>query len=181
VNVAIPTVYSKLGWREYPMDKDELQQLDVNKGIDYVFEKNGKLMTVQERFRELKYKNYSDFTVRYRRDGNYHLDRVKSEFYKIEAHYFTYGITNCNKYDLGICSQFVKVAIINLEKVFDKIDSGDIIIRNNGKRTCYIENGKLICPVIPNHDGSSSFVPFDIPMLIRLWGEDLLVYSKGFL
>lgn len=180
-NIALPTVYSLLGWKEAKVDKDWLRRLDMNQGIDYVLEKDGELMTVQERFREIKYQQYTDFTIRYRRDGNYHKERVKSEFYKIDAHYFTYGITNCNKHDLSICSQFVKVAIIDLEKVFDKIDNGDIIVKNNGKRTCYIDNGKLICPIIPNHDDSSSFVPLDIPMLTKLWGSDVLIYNKGFL
>lgn len=138
-NVAIPTLYNLLGWKEYPINKEELQRLDVFHGIDYVFEKNGQIMTIQERFRELKYQNYTDFTVRYRRDGNYHLDRVESEFYKIDAHYFTYGITNCTKNDLAICTQFEKVALINLDKVFERIDCGDIIIADNGRRNCYID------------------------------------------
>lgn len=179
-NVAIPTVYSELGWKELPVDSDALKDLDIDYGTDYIFTKDGLLMTVQERFREVKYKNYTDFTIRYRRDGNYHEERRKSEFYKIKANYFTYGITNCLKTELAICSTFIKVAIINLNVIYDKIDKGEIIIINNGKRLCEIKDGKLICPVIMNHDHSSSFVPFDIPSLVRLFGDEVIVYSKGF-
>jgi len=179
-NVAIPTVYAELGWKELPVDSEALKGLDIDYGTDYIFTKDGLLMTVQERFREVKYKNYTDFTIRYRRDGNYHKERKESEFFKIKANYFTYGITNCLKTELAICSQFVKVAIINLNVVFDKIDKGEIIIQDNGKRLCTIEDGKLICPVIKNHDHSSSFVPFDIPSLVEMFGDEVLVYSKGF-
>ena len=39
-------------------------------GIDYVFRNGNTIMSVQERFREEKYKDFSDFTIRYRRDDN---------------------------------------------------------------------------------------------------------------
>lgn len=179
-NVAIPMVYEKLGWKELHVDKKQLEGLDIDYGTDYIFTKNGLLMTVQERFRESKYKNYTDFTIRYRRDYNKHEERKESEYYKMKAQYFTYGITNCLKEDLSICSNFLKVAVIDLHKIYDKIDSGDIVIRNDGSKLCSIENNQLICPVIPNRDGSSSFIPFDIPSLVKLFGKDVVLYSKGF-
>ncbi|MCH4213359.1 MAG: hypothetical protein LKF70_11300 [Prevotella sp.] len=180
-NVAIPTVYKKLGWEELKVDPTQLNDLDVKHGVDYIFrDEKGLLHTVQERFRERKYYRYSDFTIRYRRDYNSHKDRVESEYYKLNANYFTYGITNCSKYDLSLCTEFQKVAIVDLQKVYDKIDKGLIVIRNNGARVCSIEDGKIICPVIENHDHSSSFFPIEISYLVDLWGEDMVLFKKGF-
>ena len=149
---------------------------------DYVFiDEGGNLHTVQERFRESQYAIYSDFTIRYRRDQNSHAERVQSEYYKMEADYFTYGITNCSKDNITLCTQFQKVAIIDLNKVYEKIDSGEIIIRDNGRNTCRIINSNTIeCPVKYNRDGSSSFFPIEIQFLIQLWGEEMVIYNSGF-
>ena len=184
-NVAIPKVYDLIGWKEHDIDPDELEYLDVNKGIDYVFKSSdGTIKTVQERFREKMYVNYSDFTIRYRRDENFHRERVRSEYYKMAADYFTYGITNGVKSNPVTATDFLKVAIIDLRKVYQKIDDGFIVIRRNNRKVCQIitENGvrKIECPVLYNRDGSSSFFPIEIRFLIQLWGEDMVVFNKGF-
>ena len=183
-NVAIPKIYNTIGWVKYNIDPKELEQLDINKGIDYLFkDNNGNIKTVQERFRESKYQKYTDFTIRYRRDGNIHSNRIQSEYYKMKASFFTYGITNCLKTDnLISCTDFIKFAIIDLEKVYAKIDEGKIIIRDNNKSFCKIINGNtIVCPIKYNRDGSSSFFPIDIYQLVQLWGKEMIIAQKGFL
>lgn len=184
-NIAIPKVYKEVGWVQHNIDPDALEYLDVQKGIDYIFKApDGTIKTVQERFREKMYSNYSDFTIRYRRDENTHNDRVKSEYYKMAADYFTYGITNGMKSSYTSATDFIKVAIIDLKKVYQKIEDGKIIIRHNNQKVCRIieENGikKIECPVLYNRDHSSSFFPIEIKFLIQLWGEEMVVYKKGF-
>ena len=184
-HIAIPKVYDIIGWSQYNIDPDDLEYLDVQKGIDYLFKsKDGSIKTIQERFREKMYANYSDFTIRYRRDENKHNERVKSEYYKMAADYFTYGITNGMKSNFDSATDFIKVAIIDLRKVYQKIDEGLIVIRNNNRKVCRIitENGveKIECPVLMNRDHSSSFFPIEISYLIELWGDEMVVYKKGF-
>jgi hypothetical protein len=151
-------------------------------GIDYVFRINNSVMSVQERFREEQYKAYSDFTIRYRRDENKIENRHESEYYKMKAHYFTYGIIDSSKSDVKNASEFIKYAIIDLKKVYEKLDAGAIYISDNNENRCKIVDGNRIeCPIKYNSDGSSSFFPIDITYLVRIWGEDMLVAQKGFL
>jgi hypothetical protein len=180
-NVAIPVIYNPINWAQVNLDPDDAVHIDMFQGIDYVFNHNGATKTVQERFRERKYQQYSDFTIRYRRDGNMHSDRHQSEYYKMKADYFTYGITNCLKDDLTQCTDFLKYAIIDLRIVYSKIDAGDIFIRDNGRNTCRIIDNKIECPVKFNTDGSSSFFPIEISFLIDLWGNDIIIAQKGFI
>jgi len=138
-------------------------------------------LSVQERFREEKFKDYSDFTIRYRRDENKFLDRKESEYYKMKAHYFTYGIINSTKKEVNNTSGFLKYAIIDLKKVYEKLDSKDIYILDNGKNRCRIvDNAKIECPIKYNNDGSSSFFPIDISFLVKLWGDDMVIAQRGF-
>jgi len=180
-NVAIPRIYNTIGWREVNRDEEEAIRADMFDGIDYVFKSGSEYKSVQERFRERKYQNYSDFTIRYRRDLNPDASRHQSEYYKMKADYFTYGITNCLKDDLTKCTDFLKYAIVDLKKVYSKIDGNEIIIRDNCRNTCNIENGKIICPVKYNSDGSSSFFPIEISYLVQLWGNTLIIAQKGFI
>ncbi|TXK74538.1 hypothetical protein [Mesonia sp. HuA40] len=184
-NVAIPNIYNPLNWEQVNLNEDFAEQIDMQNGIDYVFRHNGQIKTVQERFRESKYRQYSDFTIRYRRDGNMHADRRESEYYKMQAQFFTYGITNCLKSNLPSCTSFLKYALIDLEKVYSKIDNGEIIIRDNNRNFCRIieNNGVRIieCPVKYNRDGSSSFFPIEISFLIELFGNDIVISQNGFI
>jgi hypothetical protein len=181
-NVAIPKIYNLINWQKVNLEQAYAEEIDMQQGIDYVFRDiNGVLKTVQERFRESKYQQYSDFTIRYRRDRNIHSSRRESEYYKMKADYFTYGITNCLKSNHKQCTDFIKYAIIDLRKVYEKIDNGLIIIRNNQKNTCEIVDNKIICPVKYNHDGSSSFFPIEIAYLVQIWGNEIILAQKGFL
>ena len=99
--IALKEIYNPIGWREYPMDKAELDKIDVENAIDYVMiDSQGKKHNVQERFREYHYHFYKDATLRYRRDFNSKADRKESEFYKITADYLVYGIINASKNQL---------------------------------------------------------------------------------
>lgn len=180
-NIALPNIYAPLNWQPYLLDATKAKEIDMFKGIDYVFTHEGTYKTVQERFREQKYQQYSDFTIRYRRDDNPIADRHASEYYKMKAHYFVYGIINSSKEQVAHCTDFIKYAVIDLQKVYEQIDNGNIVIANNGKHFCQIQDDKMVCPIEYNTDGSSSFFPIDIHLLVKLWGDDMLLAQKGFL
>ena len=178
--LALPKIYAPLNWQPYVLSAKKATEIDMFKGIDYVFTNDG-FITVQERFREKKYQQYTDFTIRYRRDQNPLAERHQSEYYKMKAAYFVYGITNCLKDDITPCTDFIKYAVIDLKKLYEKLDDGSILIQDNGKHLCQIIDGKMLCPVKYNTDGSSSFFPIEISFLVKLWGNDMLVAQKGFL
>ncbi len=181
-NLAQPLIYKSLGWTEVKLREDYAKYIDMMDGIDYVFRNADNIISVQERFREEKYKNFSDFTIRYRRDENKIEDRHESEYYKMKAHYFTYGIIDSSKSEVKNASGFIKYAIIDLKKVYEKLDSKAIFISDNKKNKCEIVDGDRIeCPVKYNTDGSSSFFPIDISFLVQLWGKDMIIAQKGFL
>lgn len=181
-NLALPLIYKPLNWTEVQLRKDYAKYIDMMDGIDYVFKSGDKIKTVQERFRDRKYKEFTDFTIRYRRDENKIEDRHESEYYKIKAHYFTYGIIDSPKSEINKYTDFLKYAIIDLKKVYEKLDSKAIFISDNGKNKCEIIDGNRIqCPVKYNPDGSSSFFPIDISFLVKLWGDDMIIAQKGFL
>lgn len=181
-NLALPLVYKPLNWTEVQLRKDYAKYIDMMDGIDYVFKSGDEIKTVQERFRDKKYKGFTDFTIRYRRDENKIEDRHESEYYKIKAHYFTYGIIDSTKAEFDKSTNFLKYAIIDLKKVYEKLDSKAIFISDNGKNKCKIVDGSRIqCPVKYNPDGSSSFFPIDISYLVKLWGNEMIIAQKGFL
>ncbi len=181
-NLALPIIYKALDWQKVELKNDYANYIDMVKGIDYVFKKNGEIYTVQERFRTQDYKAFSDFTIRYRRDYNSFEDRKASEYYKMKAHYFTYGIINTSKNEVKKASRFLKFAVIDLQKVYEKLDSKAIFISDNHKNTCCItSDNRLECPIKYNADKSSSFFPIDISYLVQLWGSEMVVLQQGFL
>lgn len=181
-NLATRLIYKPLNWKEVQLRKDYAKYIDMMDGIDYVFRKDDYIMTVQERFREKQYQSFNDFTIRYRRDSNKVLDRHESEYYKLKAHYFTYGIINSSKDAINEDTTFVKYAVIDLKKVYEKIDAQKIRIVDNKENTSKIINDSFIeCPIKYNIDGSSSFFPIDISFLVKLWGDEMLIAQKGFL
>lgn len=96
----------------------------MHHGVDYVFQKDQELKTVQERFRYSEYANYTDFTIRYRRDHNPSLARHESEYYKMKADYFVYGIVNQSKQVSDFeASDFIKFAVVDMKKIYEKIES----------------------------------------------------------
>ena len=96
-HLAVPLIYKSMQWTEVQLRKDYAKFIDMMDGIDYVFRNKDYIMSVQERFREVQYRDFSDFTIRYRRDTNKIEERHESEYYKMKAHYFTYGIIYSSK------------------------------------------------------------------------------------
>jgi len=52
----------------------------------------------------------------------------------MKAHYFTYGIIDSSKNEVKNSSGFIKYAIIDLEKVYEKRDSKAIFNSDNKKK-----------------------------------------------
>jgi hypothetical protein len=183
-NLAIPLIYDSINWNIKNIDANKLKELDMNEGIDYVLlNEMGQNIYVQERFRDEYYKNYDDATLRYRRDSNIHTDRKKSEYYKINANYLVYGITNGKKFDdqRHTLTKFIKWVILDLDFLREKFKSKKIEIIKTSAIKCQIDNGILKCPENFNPDGSSSFIPFDIKMIVKLWGLKPIKAQYGFL
>ncbi|WP_022670414.1 hypothetical protein [Hippea alviniae] len=180
--IALKKIYEPLNWEKIKVDKKEIEKIDINKGIDRIFKNSeDNLITVQERFRSKEYENYNDFTIRYTREKNIHHNRRKSEFFKIEADYFVYGITNCNKDKINFnCNDFIKFAVIDMKIIKELIDKGIIIIdENSQKKESFLKNGKLITPILKNKDDSSEFIALSIPDLNKL-DKRAVIFQKGF-
>jgi hypothetical protein len=184
VHLARPVIYEPLGWQELDLPADLLKRIDQDHGIDYVVrDRDGRDIRLQERFRESKYQNYTDATLRFRRDQNRHQDRVKSEFYKIEADYLVYGITNGTKElsKRAALTDFLKWVVLDLKLIQQKIKQGKLIIVSEKANRCYVKNERLYCPENFNADGSSSFVPLDIKLIRKLWGDEPIFAQRGYL
>jgi hypothetical protein len=183
-NLAIPHIYIPLGWQEKQVAKEELEQLDLHHGIDYFFEnEKGHIVKVQERFRDNFYQKYNDITLRYQRDFHRDTTRQKSEYYKMEADYLVYGITDGSKFveKRSTLHSFVKYVVIDLRLLYEHISLGAISIQSGGNYS-RIAEGKMIVPIKDNHDRSSSFIVFEVPQLHQLWPESgLIVAQKGYL
>jgi len=172
--------YKNIEWVEN--NPDDIQELDLNKGIDYVFDSNGEKKTVQERFRHDYYSNFNEITIRYARPNNSHPERRESEYFKIVADYITYGYINKNKV-------FIKFGIFDLNLIKTRIKNGDIIIKTeigvNGKPIqdrCVKEDNKLCAGFQLNKDDSSTFICINPKKYLELWPEDrdaFVVYSFG--
>ena len=184
-HLAEPLIYSPLNWSTAPFDAEELERMDMHEGVDYLMRvESGDVVGVQERFRDKDYAKYSDATLRYRRDGNKHAERRKSEFYKIIARYLVYGITNGSKRKdkREELSEFLKWVILDLEALRTKFQQKLMVIDGqSGLKHSKCADGKLYCPVMFNRDGSSSFVVVDVPLLHDLWGMECIFAQKGFL
>jgi hypothetical protein len=183
-NLTVPLIYNDIRWKEKDIDKDLLERIDMAEGIDYVLiDEFGKIINVQERFRDAFYKNFNDATIRYRRDQNSNPDRIKSEFYKIKADYLVYGITNGKKFidKRHTLTDFIKWVILDVKFIQQKFKEEKIKITKSSHIKCWIENDALICPENFNSDPSSSFIPFDIKLIYQLWGITPIYAQKGFL
>ncbi|WP_299116098.1 hypothetical protein [uncultured Winogradskyella sp.] len=183
--LAIPKIYNPLGWDVLDIDDDELEAKDINEGIDYVLinSDTGEIFNVQERFRDNYYKSYNDATLRYRREFNTNPERIKSEFYKIKADYLVYGITDGSKWPekRHTLTDFIKWVILDVKFIQSKFEDGKIKIVSSARNTCWLEEDILCCPENFNPDGSSSFLPFDIPLIFNLWGKEPIFAQNGFI
>ena len=183
-NLAIPLIYHPLCWDIKEMDKQFAIDADMYQGIDYFLQdKNQKLITVQERFREEKYYKNTDFTVRFEREYNPHEDRKLSEYYKLNADFFVYGIINSSKDKKEEATNFLKYAVIDLSIIRHLMDNEKKIVidRRLNSFGCVIKDGIMRCPVKYNKDYSSSFFPIDIVLLSKYFNAyHPIVVQKGF-
>lgn len=180
-NLALRKIYQALKWEEAHTDSSYLEDVDRNIGIDYFFnDADGKKISVQERFRESNYSRYNDFTIRYRRDFSKDPDRKLSEFFKMKADYFVYGISNGSKVNHESNSDFIKYAVIDLEKFRENIDNQNIVIKDTNSYSSQIINGVMYAPIKQNRDYSSNFVVFDIRHLDKI-DKKIILIQKGFI
>ena len=180
--IALPNVYQPLGWEPVRLSHAEKEELDMQHGIDRVFsQSDGKLVTVQERFRIARYANYQDVTFRYRRDQHQNSAQRYSEFYKIKANYLLYGILDK---DTKVLEQlegatFQKIALLRLDLLWQKLATGEAVIDETTTGRSQWKDGKMIIPVNHNRDGSSSFIAWDIPTIVRQW-PSIVLWQQGF-
>ena len=183
LNLAIPIIYRKLNWDISEIDAKVLETIDINEGIDYVLNNSsGETVLVQERFRDSFYSKYNDATLRFRRDQNQNPERIKSEFYKIKADYLVYGITNGSKFPekRHTLTDFIKWVVLDLNFIRIQFELGKIKIVTSSKINCWIEDDVLHCPENFNPDGSSSFIPFDVLLLVNLFGYRPIIEQQGY-
>lgn len=179
--LALKIIYAKMGWAVQNLNERLGQSIDLNHAVDYVAVKSNKIITIQERFREKKYVNNSDFTIRYQRPENPNSDRILSEFFKLDADFFIYGIINESKENYHNASKFLKYAVVNLNLLKDLIEKENVIIDPELKGyRCQSINGKMHCPIINNKDHSSTFVPIDLIILHDI-APEVIVLQEGFI
>ena len=181
--LAVNIIYPVMDWKVQELNANLLENIDMRNAVDYVAtdSRSGKIVTIQERFRESKYSGYSDFTVRYKRPENAHEDRRKSEFFKLDANYFVYGIINTSKDDVDSATGFVKFAVLDIPALKTLIDGGKVVVDPKlNRKSCVLKDGIMRCPVNDNYDHSSNFVPFDIRILAQI-APQVIVYQEGFI
>ncbi|MFS0982430.1 hypothetical protein [Enterococcus casseliflavus] len=181
VNLAVPIIYSKLEWNCLPLHTDYTNQRDMQDGIDYqATDEHGFKITIQERFRDAFYADRNDFTMRYTRENSLRENEQKSEFFKIDATYFIYGITNGKKFadarhTLTGIIRYVVVDVNELKNLFRK---GIIKVPNGiqySSRIVNDENGRqvLYTAKLANRDGSSEFIAIDPAQLRQILGQNI--------
>lgn len=180
--LALSKIYANLDWTETFFNPEFMKSEDIHNGIDYFFKnRDGETITTQERFRGYDYRQYNDFTIRFEREYNPHEERRMSEFYKIKADYFVYGIINQPKACVNSATDFEKFAVVDFKVVSQLLDEGLIFIDKSLPKVCVENNGRIACPIKYNHDYSSSFLPIDIVLLQKLFSDrNPIIYSKGY-
>ncbi|MCU9534035.1 hypothetical protein [Streptococcus sp. CSL10205-OR2] len=188
--LAVPIIYEQLQWKPDIINIDYANKRDMSDGIDYqATDDMGFKITIQERFRDEFYKNYNDFTIRYTRSNSKTPQERKSEFFKISATHFLYGITNGKKFldKRDTLTDFVKYIVIDVSVLKKLFRVGIIKVPENcsSKSRIAIENGKKILYTAKrkNNDGSSEFIGIDPSLLkevLRDKIDDLVILQRGF-
>lgn len=189
-NLAVPIIYSKMNWKPVVCSTTYTDQRDKKDGIDYqAIDSSGLKVTIQERFRDVYAKNYNDFTIRYTRKCSLRPEEQKSEWYKIDATYLIYGITNGKKFAdaRNTLTNFIKYIVVDLNQVKNLFRKGVIKIPNNFANSSLItvEEGRhvLYTAKKENLDYSSEFIAIDPNKLIEVIGSsinDVVLCQKGF-
>lgn len=161
------------------------KQEDQENGIDYWLIFNNTKYAIQERFRELyKYtENSFEFTIRYERNNSISDNQKKSEFFKIQADFLLYAITENKKTDPDI-SGLRRFVFIDLKELFKEINIGNIIIDENinNRNKPYFKNNKSYAIVKQNHEdksGNSSLLIFNVLDLCKI-NKNIILNSNGY-
>lgn len=178
---ALSEVYKFLQWQPCNIDPVIAVELDNKHGIDYLFycPRRG-LVSVQERFRDGSADWSSDVTIRYTRPHSTRPNEKKSEFFKMKADVMLYGVIDGNKNDFSSIKKLKKYVMLDLKKLYEKFDSGEIVISKIKTSSCRVYKDKLIVPEIKSPDGLSTFLAIDVVMLVDLFGPDMFVDQKGY-
>lgn len=194
--LAVKEIYRKVGW--WCIDdiwhKEHLNEEDQKAGIDHIglckeedswfmdvgYRKN---VYIQERFRKADKNSFNDFTLRYKRDNSKSDNQKDSEYYKLEK----VLCDPSNERDYRMCygtlnekeDGFLKFAILDLNKLYEHIEKGDIVVGENDSYFSKVVGNKMFAGYGENKDGSSSFVSFDIRLLGKVF-DDVVLYQEGF-
>ena len=189
-NIANEFIYKRLKWNIIEDKSNQAIENDIYEGIDYkAIDNLGLKISIQERFRNSSYSNFNDFTIRYSRENSNFTSEKNSEYFKIDADYFVYGITNkITKYDFNKITEFNKYIVIDFNYLKRLLRIGLIRIpkeRVVNDKIIQIDNqyiyytGRNI-----NKDGSSEFITINPEKLAKIIGNriyNLIVLQKGFL
>lgn len=179
-NLAVPIIYKQMNWEPTQDNSEYNDERDKQDGIDYVATDSMELkVTVQERFRDEYYKEFNDFTIRYTRECSTRPGEQKSEWFKIDATYLIYGITNGKKFPdkRHTLTGFEKYIVVNLKRVQDLFRAGVIRISENfpASSRIAIEGGQRVLYTAKkkNTDHSSEFIGIDPKMLKEVIGDEI--------
>jgi hypothetical protein len=167
---------------------------DLSKGIDYWAKKidsehhcHNRVYAFQERFRKLSSytKNSKEFTLRFERNNSLSQKQRFSEFYKIKARFFLYGILNTQ--EMNEDSDFLRYCVIDLDvlkkAIADNLISIDYNL-DNKKNNAYVIGSKPVAIVKTNHEdkkGNSSFLVFNVQHILKLLPDlKIVTFESGY-
>lgn len=173
-------VYKTLKWRlDNSRNIDYMNDADIKDGIDYyILNEEGMHRTVQERFRrESSAKNYDDITIRY----NYVENDLSSEWFKITADYFMYGVIKGEHPSAS--SKFKKLVVVDFQYFKHLLEKRYIKVDKKARKSYIDENGVLHSGFRHNksikNDKVTTFVTFRVRDLYEL-SPELIVIEKGY-
>lgn len=186
--LAVPIIYHEMGWKPTTTEDSYQDKRDKKDGIDYQAEDHqGMKVTIQERFRDAFYAKYNDFTIRYTREHSLRPGEQKSEFFKIDATYFVYGITNGSKFNNNTVTDFIKYIVFDVNQLKNLFRVGTIRVPDRFQRFSEIKevDGKNVLYTAKNSnpDRSSEFIAIDPQKLKEVLGDSIshvVIMQKGF-
>ena len=187
-NLAVPEIYEKLGWVPEETINDFTDMRDMEDSIDYeAKDSHGFKVTIQERFRDSYYKKYNDFTLRYTREFSQRENQIRSEFFKMDAGYLIYGITDGKKWpkQRDTLTNFIKYCVVDLNVLKKLFREGKIRVPDRFQSYCTLTEDRTVLYTSKNRnaDQSSEFIGIDPSMLKEVKGvniNELIISQDGF-
>lgn len=165
------------------------ERLDVDYGVDYVFEDRvGNLRFIQERLRPAgKYSVYNDITIRYARVKNStEFEKIKKFIAQFSDKTLKYASENSHTQNpvpsIWLSYAFIndstkmiqKHVFVNLRVLYELIKEGKIVPTEPGGYYYDLKHGYFdktdqifYAPIIVDRDGSASMLALNIPMLYK--------------